>query len=526
MNFFKNAAFINQSFILGLGLASTLLVSPTLGFSKVDESKLEVMEAYSKAPHEMAIFDHGVGSLYERLKMIERAKESIELEYFIFDTSSSSRIFIQALAKKAKEGVKVRVLLDYFLIIPEVDVYHAHILKEAGIEVRYYNVESIVKLLKYQYRSHRKLLLVDGVEAMTGGRNIADEYFDLKTDFNFIDKDLLVKGPIVKNIKESFEVFWNHPLTSELNIEKAKELEARDLAIIQDQFSEMNETDLGLEAIASHDKLLKRNYKIYKNAKKKEVEKWEKAKKFLKETDEDRALLQKVMELGQKMEVRTPKGVCENVAFGADYPGYGSKYRKVKGLRKLVNKYMREAKSELIIDSPYFIPDKESRSALNQAIENKAHVRLLTNSLYSTDAIYVNAVFNSIASRWIKKGVETHIFKGEIPGNYPVLTNDIRKARFGTHTKSFAYDKKDFMIGTYNFDPRSTKFNAELAVFCFDQPELTKEMIADFNNKVASSHYLKTPKDLRKHKLDKITFGKKVLYYVIKPFALLFRNYL
>ncbi|MBI2520939.1 MAG: phosphatidylserine/phosphatidylglycerophosphate/cardiolipin synthase family protein [Bdellovibrio sp.] len=492
-------------------------------FATYAASELQVFKATSNAPHAITIYDHGLASLYARLKMIERAKESIDIEYFIYDTSPSSRVFNQALVKKAKEGVKVRVLLDYFLIIPEIDAYHALQLEQAGIEVKYYNIESMAKFLKFQYRSHRKLLAIDGKEAITGGRNIADEYFDLSDKFNFIDKDIYINGPLVRDMSVSFEIFWNDKLSQKLDLEKYRHLIAEDTKWIQNKLEENGKDDSYFKQVASQDKVLDRHYKILKGSLKKEQEKLDKARKFLVESDEDRKLLGEIEELGSKQAALSPTGQCSNLIFTADYPGWGREYRKTKGMRGIVNQYMGAVKEELTIDSPYFIPDKESRAVLKDVLKAKKKVSVLTNSLYSTDAIYVNAVFNSIIPSWIKKGLRPYAFVGKIPDSYPVVNAGVEKARFGTHVKAFVFDHDSFMVGTYNLDPRSTKYNAEMGIFCFGEPELAQAMRAEYDHKLKGTIYLDSRKTLRKHKFDNITFAKKVVYYLIKPFAMLFQ---
>ena len=495
-----------------------------VSFATLGASELKVFKATSDVPHAITIYDHGLASLYARLKMIERAKESIDIEYFIYDTSPSSRIFNQALVKKAKEGVKVRVLLDYFLIIPEIDVYHSLQLERAGIEVKYYNIESMAKFIKFQYRSHRKLLSIDGKEAITGGRNIADEYFDLSDKFNFIDKDIYINGPLVRAMEETFEIFWADKLSEKLDLTKYRHLIADDTKWIQGKLDEDGRDTSYFKEVASQDKVLDRHYKILKGSLQKEQAKLDKARAFLVESDEDRKLLAEIEELGGREAALSPAGQCSNLIFTADYPGWGRQYRQTKGMRGVVNQYMGAIKEELTIDSPYFIPDKESRAVLKDVLKAGKKVSVLTNSLYSTDAIYVNAVFNSIISSWMKKGLKPYIFEGKIPENYPVVNAGIGKARFGTHVKAFVFDRDSFMVGTYNLDPRSTKYNAEMGIFCFGEPELAQAMRAEYAHKLKGTIYLESRKTLRKHKFDNITFAKKVVYYLIKPFAMLFQS--
>ena len=63
------------------------------------------------------------------------------------------------------------------------------------------------------YRTHRKLFIVDNKYFIVGGRNIADAYFDLHQKYNFLDRDILITGSSVPKITRNFEEFWNSPLT-------------------------------------------------------------------------------------------------------------------------------------------------------------------------------------------------------------------------------------------------------------------------------------------------------------------------
>ena len=83
------------------------------------------------------------------------------------------------------------------------------------MKVRYYNTSALYRLVSIQHRSHRKLLIIDGETVLTGGRNIANDYFDLSDHYNFLDSDLEVSGPIVKTVLESFDVYWNSHLSTE-----------------------------------------------------------------------------------------------------------------------------------------------------------------------------------------------------------------------------------------------------------------------------------------------------------------------
>src|SRR5215213_10239853 len=178
---------------------------------KVDESVL----AQSTVPHTITHFDQGAASFQRRLELIAEARKSIALEFFIYDVDDASRLLTLALIKRAREGVQVRILVDFSAPVFKLKPAYARLLGEAGVKVRYYNTSAIYRLVSIQHRSHRKLLIVDGATVLTGGRNIGDDYFDLSQRYNFLDADLEVSGPVVKTVLESFDVYWNSHLGSE-----------------------------------------------------------------------------------------------------------------------------------------------------------------------------------------------------------------------------------------------------------------------------------------------------------------------
>src|SRR5262245_58444600 len=178
---------------------------------KLDESLL----AHSTAPHLITHFDQGAASFQRRLELIGAARKSIALEFFIYDVDDASRLLTQALIKRARQGVQVRILVDFSAPVFKLKPAYAKRLRDAGVQVRYYNTSAIYRLVSIQHRSHRKLLIIDEATVLTGGRNIANDYFDLSDHYNFLDSDLEVSGPIVKTVLESFDVYWNSHLATE-----------------------------------------------------------------------------------------------------------------------------------------------------------------------------------------------------------------------------------------------------------------------------------------------------------------------
>ena len=175
----------------------------------------ESLQAHSTEPHRLTHFDQGAASFHRRLELIESAKKSVALEFFIYNVDEASRLLTQALLKKAREGVDVRILVDFSAPVFELKPAYAQVLGAAGVKVRYYNTSALYRLVSIQHRSHRKLLIIDGDTVLTGGRNIGNDYFDLSDHYNFLDSDLEVSGPIVKTVLDSFDVYWNAHLSTD-----------------------------------------------------------------------------------------------------------------------------------------------------------------------------------------------------------------------------------------------------------------------------------------------------------------------
>src|SRR5262245_32281293 len=99
----------------------------------------ESLRAHSTDSHTLTHFDQGAASFHRRLELIQSARKSVELEFFIYDVDEASRLLTQALMKKAREGVHVRILVDFSAPVFKLKPAYARVLGEAGVKVRYYN---------------------------------------------------------------------------------------------------------------------------------------------------------------------------------------------------------------------------------------------------------------------------------------------------------------------------------------------------------------------------------------------------
>ena len=163
--------------------------------------------------------------MISRAWLTEAAERSIDVQYFIFSADNVGLIAVDYLLRAADRGVHVRLLVDDFMLEADGDkllALDAH----PNIEIRLYNPTANIgknlptKLFNlttdfrgFNQRMHNKTFIVDGEVVITGGRNIADEYFDYDHEYNFRDRDVLLLGGASADVQRSFDRFWDNALS-------------------------------------------------------------------------------------------------------------------------------------------------------------------------------------------------------------------------------------------------------------------------------------------------------------------------
>jgi putative cardiolipin synthase len=402
----------------------------------------------------MMIIESGSMALQARIDMIRRAQKSIDVEYFIYNTDMAGKIISRELVEAAKRGVKVRILVDHSLPIFKLNEYYADALARFGIEVKYYNTAPLIRISTVQFRNHRKILLIDDTEVITGGRNIGDDYFNLSTKFNFNDRDLHVTGPIVKVVKDSFDAFFKKKISKT----PAKPYFAE---LVGESETERNA-----------------RWKVYNTN-------LEKAARFLQETPEEIAVREKTKAISHAVMLNKRWHDCHHTTYSTDAPGanffsrlnpnYDMKYRF---LRKTLYDKISVIDKSILISSPYMLHNRHSKNLLKELRKKNVDVTIYTNSLASTDAIYVAANLYLDLFRWRRQGINIFLHDGNWSGVEEGLDEDIKKSKWGTHDKTQIYETSTYselMVGTYNIDNRSSFYNTEMAMFCRGNDELVDE---------------------------------------------------
>jgi cardiolipin synthase A/B len=141
------------------------------------------------------------------LEAIRSAKKTITLETFIFWSGTIGNEFVDALAERARNGVRVHVLLDW--IGGRLDGEQLERMQKLGVEVRRYNTPHWNNLHRLNNRTHRKLLVVDGRIGFTGGVGISDVWRgNADSPAHWRDTHFRVEGPVVGQMQAAFVDNW------------------------------------------------------------------------------------------------------------------------------------------------------------------------------------------------------------------------------------------------------------------------------------------------------------------------------
>ncbi len=409
--------------------------------------------------NKLQLLNGGMASFVKRIKMIREAEKSIDIEYFIWELDLSGRILLTELVKRARDGIKVRLIIDKSFTVLELDEYYAEELKRLGIEIRYYNAS--LGPIGQQYRTHRKILVTDEKEAITGGRNIGDDYFDLDEVYNFLDRDVWIEGSGAKAMSDSFQAVWDSDIVQVARMPDPRQ--------VHDFHSTAAERRPGLRM------------RVHRRRQKE-------ARDFL-QTDRNLEKRRRdIYAFGMTLlrEVHEPI-VCPKFTFVSDRPekGLGVEYFDQNRMvhRVLFERLSRIEKSYTIV-SPYFMVNKNMNAEFDRLLQEGKTITAYTNTLGSTDALYVAANFYRIAPDWSDKGMHIWMHSSKFFAETEVLNSKISDARWGVHSKTQIFDDKDFYIGTYNLDNRSDFFNLEMGIFCEGSEELTSLLKENIQNRM------------------------------------------
>src|ERR671921_959230 len=175
----------------------------------VEHALARTSDAPLREGNSLALLENGPDTYDDWLAAIARAERWIHLDNYIFQDDEIGDRFAESLSAKAAEGVRVRVLHDWFGCM-DVSRSFWRSMREAGVQVKAVNPPASGPPLGVIRRDHRKLLVVDGEYASTGGVCIADGWMvrSKETGLPYRDTAVSVRGPVVADIDRAFAGVW------------------------------------------------------------------------------------------------------------------------------------------------------------------------------------------------------------------------------------------------------------------------------------------------------------------------------
>jgi putative cardiolipin synthase len=388
----------------------------------------------------------GTSALVSRIVLADNARHSIDLQYYIFANDATGRLVAQRVLAAADRGVRVRILLDDLDIAAQdhlLDALDAH----PNIEVRLFNPlrirqrslaskigQFLIEGQRLNRRMHNKSFIVDGAEAIIGGRNIGDAYFNADDNVNFRDLDVLAVGPIVPKIAAMFDRFWNDDAAYPVQAYSGTDATTASLARVRDR--------------------LARDARAYTQGD------YASAVATLDETDEI-----------------APKGQTGTWYWGdarlvADAPAKvdpAQDGQTQARIERPIQRLLESAQQQLLVVSPYFIPGDEVEAVLEASAWRGVAIQVLTNSLAANDEPEVHAGYARYRRPLLIAGAQMFEFRPLGRSNSGSAFG--RSSGVSLHAKTMVIDHHDVFIGSMNFDPRSRDLNTEMGVIV-DSPGL------------------------------------------------------
>ena len=393
-----------------------------------------------------------------RVLLAGAAERSIDAQYFVWHDDAVGTLMWEALWQAAQRGVRVRLLLDdagTAGLDPVLAALDAH----PNIELRLYNpfptrgpraLGYLTDFSRLNRRMHNKAFIADNQAGVVGGRNIADEYFGAAEGLGFADLDVLAIGAVVQAVSSEFDLYWNSasaypaaPFVGPLPADPAAVLQPRFDAVQQDP-----QAARYLQAVHGAP--------------------------FVRELLERRLVF----------DWATAQVLYDDPAKTLDADD-----RADLLLLPVLMQRMGMPRKRLDIISPYFVPGATGTGMLADLARRGVQVRVLTNSLASSDESVVHAGYAKRRLDLLRAGVRLWELKPGAAAESMRVRGRFGPAKVsGLHAKTYAVDGARIFIGSFNFDQRSAHLNTEMGLV-IDSPWAAQQLAQVFETEVPDVAY-------------------------------------
>lgn len=383
----------------------------------------------------VALLIDGMDAFIARIALIQAAQVSLDLQYYIWKNDLTGRLLVSQLLDAADRGVRVRILLDDLDTSGKDQALHL-LDMHPNIEIRFYNAfahrrfrafDFMTDLNRVNNRMHNKSFTVDNSFTIVGGRNIGNEYFGAQSHAEFRDLDVLATGEVVAEVSTMFDEYWNSHLVwpsatflGEQTISQAQYQQARD------NFKYQFRKDKNNPYVAAVEKVV----------------------------------------LSAEFKRRMDHLLWVKADIYADLPDKTEReaVTRESHIAPLITQLYQSAQQELVIVSPYFVPDDALVGLFASLTKRGVEVKIITNSLASNDVSIVHAGYINYRKALLQAGVQLYEFKPTLNAEYVDSRKWFGSSHLSLHSKVFIADKQQAFIGSFNLDPRSVLHNTEMGM--------------------------------------------------------------
>ncbi|MBL8952944.1 MAG: phosphatidylserine/phosphatidylglycerophosphate/cardiolipin synthase family protein [Myxococcaceae bacterium] len=482
--------------------AKPLMVDRAAKLEKMDaklpslDAVFEAMPCVGGGPAKARVLSSNLDAWNARWDMLQAATESIDTQYFILEKDVYGFAFLGVLLEKQLGGVKVRAMTDAMA-----DTFGKHGFKmplrgkdylqelvNHGAEVSIYHpihdrLGTMVKQGGFATlaSNHDKIIVVDGREGITGGRNIGIESFahpkDLKGAWRDMDVSLKGEGP-AKGLTISFErEFDNKDISVPVSRDRLGNWDKKDIQLIGT--AKMMDVWLKAPPFTDAEKVRLRSDPALRTALANDLVEAGLAAlpSFIdrRPSDQDREfLLAQAEQLVGQVETRGSNRLFKT---GGTMPTRDTQAKvidqtsaangRINGMASTMTDMIRAAKTRVVIENPYVVLTEDMLKELEAASKRGVKIDLITNSPLSTDSAQTQAFFLEDWPMILARCPTCRIY---------VATGENK-----FHTKAAVVDGTDAFISTYNLDLLSGYVNSELGAMVKSE-ELAGDLLRSLEN--------------------------------------------
>ena len=390
------------------------------------------------------MYDRTDRALAARLMTFSAAQRTIDImAYELRPCDSSIKLVLGVLAERARRGVRVRLLLDAYLVKSEEREYLARYLDQHGIQLKLYNDSKFI--ITKNHRSHVKIAIIDGHTYLTASSNLSDDYFGVGKQINFHNRDFLIQGASAAQAQKAFDKIWA------LKISKSAKVKPGTARSGLAQCEDLSRTD---RVVADY---------FNKNA-----------QKLVKAKAHSCARI--------RVDVDDPD--FRNAAYdgersrGNGFNPYMTRERlKRKRATASILEFISGAKSSLNMENQYYLAQNKLRQELDQARRRRVPTVIFT-SLMVDAASGMSDLMSYLTQRSAKRDSKGSLSVVEMfnHGGFNGAYELTPRTPWYVHSKTAVRNHRDVWFGSFNLDPRSSHTNLEFGVTVKGCPSLAQAL--------------------------------------------------